>query len=562
MQAREEVLKAIREKPQVPVLILGGGINGIGLFRELALQGVDCLLVDKGDFAAGATSKSSRMIHGGLRYLENREFKLVAESLTERDRLLENAAHYVSPLRTTIPLFSWLGGIITCPLVFLGFNVKPGGRGAVVVKFGLCFYDFVTRKSKKTPRHFLLSKSQSLREVPGLHPDIVATATYWDARITQAERLCVELLRDAGAANPNCRALNYTRLVKADGAKLTLKDDISGAEFVVEPRVVVNATGGWVDITNATLGLKTRMIGGTKGSHLVVDCKELYDALGDRMVYYEHQDGRICIVFRFMDKVLMGSTDIRVDDPDKAVCDEAEMDYMLATLRRVFPKLTIGREHIRYVFCGVRPLPAAGTDVTGKISRGHSIELVEPDGARPFPLYCLIGGKWTTFRAFAEQTADKVLARLGLPRKRSSETTAIGGGRAFPHGETQAKQWIERVARESKLTAERVATLLQRYGTDAEAFAKALGGKSETPLKSLPGYTVEEIERLAATESVVHLTDLLCRRSTIAIQGHASRAAIEEVAAIVAKTLGWDDAKRQEQVNLAAAEVAVPGTRA
>src|SRR5512142_3228641 len=112
MNWRDEILAGLKNDPQVTVLILGGGINGVGLFRELALQGVDCLLVDKSDFAAGATSKSSRMIHGGLRYLENREFKLVSEALRERDRLLENAAHYVAPRKTTIPLLSWWGGLV------------------------------------------------------------------------------------------------------------------------------------------------------------------------------------------------------------------------------------------------------------------------------------------------------------------------------------------------------------------------------------------------------------------------------------------------------------------
>ena len=202
-----DLSSAIRK---VTVLILGGGINGAGLFRELALQGVDCLLVDKADFAAGASSKSSRMIHGGLRYLENREFKLVTESLLERNRLLDNAAHYVAPLKTTIPLFSWFGGLLKSALIFAGFKVAPGSRGVVPIKFGLWFYDFVTRKNPKTPKHFFTGKAESLQAPrPAWTPGIVATATYWDAWITQAERLCIELIQDALRANPRCRALNY-----------------------------------------------------------------------------------------------------------------------------------------------------------------------------------------------------------------------------------------------------------------------------------------------------------------------------------------------------------------
>ena len=175
MPKRAALLDSIRNDPEVSVLVVGGGINGIGVFRELALQGVDCLLVDKDDFTAGASSKSSRMIHGGLRYLENREFKLVRESLRERNRLLEDAPHCVAPLKTTIPLFSWTAGLVKSPLVFLGLPVKPGGRGALVVKFGLSFYDFVTRKDRRTPTHFLTSRAESLRSLPGINPAIRKT---------------------------------------------------------------------------------------------------------------------------------------------------------------------------------------------------------------------------------------------------------------------------------------------------------------------------------------------------------------------------------------------------
>ena len=246
MNWRAAIIQKLKDDPLVTVLILGGGINGAGLFRELALQGVDCLLVDKADFAAGATSKSSRLIHGGLRYLENREFKLVAESLRERNRLLENAAHFVAPLKTTIPLCSWFGGLLKSALIFMGCKIAPGSRGVVPVKFGLSFYDFVTRKNPRTPRHFLTGKAESLRATPGLHAGIVATATYWDAWITQAERLCVELIQDATRANPRCQAINYVQLERCQEGGVRLRDEATGEGFVVCPRVVVNATGGWV----------------------------------------------------------------------------------------------------------------------------------------------------------------------------------------------------------------------------------------------------------------------------------------------------------------------------
>jgi len=557
MNQRQDVWSQIKGNPEVSVLILGGGINGTGLFRELALQGVDCLLVDKSDFVAGASSKSSRMIHGGLRYLENGEFKLVTESLRERNLLLENAPHYVAPLKTTIPLFSWLAGLVKSPLVFMRIPVRPGGRGALIVKFGLWFYDFVTRKNRRTPAHFLTSKARSLRDIPGLNPDIVATVTYWDAWVTQAERLCIEMIRDARRSNPNCRALNYMSVTGARHDTVTLTEQATGDSASVRPRIVVNATGAWVDLANAALGLTTRFMGPTKGSHLVVDCPELYDALGDRMIYYEHEDGRVCIVFRFMDKVIMGSTDIRVADPDAASCDENEMEYMVTTLKGVFPDLRISREQIVFAYCGVRPLPEAGDDVTSKISRDHRIEAVEPDDGRAFPVLCLIGGKLTTFRALSEQAADQILRRLGLARTCSTEHIPIGGGRGFPAGEAQKTHWVDRVAAESGLSRERVADLLSRFGTFAEEYARNATRQSDTPLASMPEYTVGEIEHVVANEYVEHLTDLVCRRSLIALLGQAGPEVLKELAEIAGRTLNWDQAREAEEVVLTAQEVQV-----
>ncbi|MBI5687197.1 MAG: glycerol-3-phosphate dehydrogenase/oxidase [Verrucomicrobia bacterium] len=548
MNWREQILQELKSEPQVSVLILGGGINGAGLFRELALQGVDCLLVDKNDFSAGATSKSSRMIHGGLRYLENREFKLVEESLLERNRLLENAAHYVAPLKTTIPLTSWFGGLIKSALIFFGFNLAPGSRGVVPIKCGLTFYDLVTRKNPKTPRHFVTSKQESLRATPGLRTDIVATATYWDAWITQAERLCIELIQDGVRAEPRCRAINYVSVagVKDDG--VVLKDEISGETVAVRPRVVVNATGGWVDKTNAALGLATRYMGPTKGSHLVVDNNDLHRALDGRMVYYQYDDGRVCIVFPFLDKVIMGSTDIRVEDPDTVRCDEAEIEYMLTTLRSVFPGLTITREQIVFAFCGVRPLPRSGKDVTAIVSRGHSVRADEPANGRAFPIYSLIGGKWTTFRAFAEQVADRLMARLGVQRKCSTGQLPIGGGKDFPADPARRSEWIRRVAQKTGLTEARVTALFERYGTAAETYATA---DKERPLQMLPSYTAEEIERIVANEFVVHLTDLTCRRSLIALLGDAREPILRELADIAAPMLGWDAARKEQEVKAA-----------
>ncbi|MCP4454496.1 MAG: FAD-dependent oxidoreductase, partial [Planctomycetes bacterium] len=351
MKTRAQLWKDLKKRKRCQVLILGAGVNGTALLKDLALQGIDCVLVDKDDFTAGASSKSSRMIHGGLRYLENAEFKLVSESVAERNRLLKYAPHYVKPLKTSIPISSWFEGLIKSPMVFFGLPVSVGGRGALIVKMGLTFYDIITGRKRATPKHFFTSKKQSLQEIPGLRTNIACTATYWDAWISQAERLCVDMIKEACTENSDCAAINYVTVHKSDRDTVTLIDQASGEETTLRPEIVVNATGAWVDFANKSLGLTSQFMGGTKGSHLVIDNPELYNALGDRMVYYEHDDGRVCITFRFMDRVVMGSTDIKVDNPDDAVCDDDEVDYMISTLKSVFPEIAISKEDIVFTFC-------------------------------------------------------------------------------------------------------------------------------------------------------------------------------------------------------------------
>lgn len=488
---RALAIDRLRANRTVDVLIIGGGINGAGLLRELALNGVDALLVDKADFAAGATSASSRMIHGGLRYLENGEFRLVRESLRERNRLLKNAPHAVKPLPTTIPIFSRWSGFANATAKFFDRTSKPSKRGAALVKIGLTLYDLFTARDRVLPTHSFAGRAAALRTRPLLHPGIVCTATYYDAWIPLPERLCLELIDDALAAHPGAQALNYVAAVSAapDGS-VNLRDETSGETFSVTPRVVVNATGAWIDFANTALGQPTRFIGGTKGSHLIVDHPELLAATAGQQLFFENEDGRICIFFPLHGKVLVGSTDIRIEDPDDAVCDEREIDYMLQSVRTVFPAIKIGREHIVSRFCGVRPLPASEAGFTGRISRDHARRDLPPaPPARPWPAYSLVGGKWTTFRAFAEQVADKIFADLGRARRTATHDTPIGG-------------------------------------------------RDPEPVYHDPA----ALARVVRTEAVVHLDDLLVRRTPLALSGQLTPTRFAATAELVARELGWSPA--------------------
>ncbi len=528
----------VREQPDISVLIIGGGVNGAGLLRELALQGVDCLLVEKSDFCSGTSAAGTRMIHGGLRYLENAELRLVRESLRERNLLLKNAPHYVRPLATTIPIFDWTSGIVTATRGILGFPSTPGRRGALLVKAGLLLYDWFSGRKSPVPRHRFRSARSALALRPLLDPRVVATATYFDASVNCPERLCLELILDAENISPQAAALNYASVQGARGPAVILRDEITGENAEVRPHIVVNASGPWIDLTNRALGRPSHFIGGTKGSHVVLDHPQLLEATRGEMIYFANRDGRICIFYPFGDKVIAGSTDIPTDDAD-AVCDDEEVAYLLESIRLVFPGIRVDRSHVVFRFCGVRPLPRSNARAPGQISRDHSHPLLSPGDGLAFPVYSLVGGKWTTFRAFAEQIADEILRVLGRRRIRGSRDLAIGGGREF-HASAQARTaFLDRLHQRTGLTPARLEQLLERYGTRAVEIADYLAGGSDALLQHHPGYSSREIQFFASRERVRRLDDVILRRTLIGLLGESTRSLLEEIAALLAPPLGW-----------------------
>lgn len=551
---RRQTLQAIEDNPDVSVLIIGGGVNGIGAFRDLALQGVDVLLVERGDFGCGTSAASSHMLHGGLRYLENGEFRLVNEALHERDRLLANAPHYAKPLRTTIPVFRWFSGLLNAPLKFARLLDVPGERGALVIKLGLTFYDFLARGSRVMPTHEFRRRNAALREHPALNPAILCAAAYYDAWMPYPERICMEMVLDAEARNPACNALNYVSAVAGEGDNIVLRDELTGSKLRAQPKVVVNAAGPWIDLVNGGLapGVE-QFIGGTKGSHLILDHPALLEATRGSEFYFENDDGRPVLILPFFDRVMIGTTDIRIDDADEAVATDAEIDYLLAMVNKVFPAIKPERSHIVFTFSGVRPLPASTGLGAGQISRDHSIRTLAPTERRPYPIHSLIGGKWTTFRAFAEQTTDLVLGNLGRPRLASTADLPIGGGRDYPRGEEAREKWLRELAAESELPLLRLRQLFDRYGTRAASFARYIGSRDDRPLTRHAGYSRRELEFILREEKVERLDDLLLRRSLIAMLGRLTPELLDEAAAISAEALGWSAERKAEEITRAQA---------
>ena len=555
---------ALQERPSAQVLIIGGGINGVGTFRDLALQGVDVALVERGDYCQGASGASSHMIHGGIRYLENGEFRLVKESVVERNRLLRIAPHYVKPLQTTIPIFSTFSGILAAPVRFLTHKQgKPKERGAFLIKLGLTMYDFFSRDGGTVPRHQFLGRDKALAELPRLRQDIKYSATYFDASVHNPERLTLDVLQDGEKAGLSsgkqqggtARASNYVSLAGMGPHGARLRDELSGEEFDFQADVIVNTTGAWVDLTNQAMGAASRFMGGTKGSHIVLDHPELLEACNGREIFFEHTDGRIVLIYPMGDRVLVGTTDVDADMGEDAVCTDAEVDYFFDLVGHVFPTISVNRDHIVYSFSGVRPLPRHDETQPGFVSRDYRIErsvrtgdaAVATPGGKAAVVLSLVGGKWTTFRALAEHMTNDVLRELGLARKVSTAKLPIGGGAGYPATAEGEQEWIKKHMGPG-LDAGRVEGLLTRYGTRAEDVIAYLKAGNDAPLRSTRELSVRELEFMAQNEQVGHLVDVLIRRTSLAFRGLVTGELLNELAAVLAGPMGWDEAARQSEV--------------
>jgi glycerol-3-phosphate dehydrogenase len=551
MLSREHRIAHCKENPQVSVLIVGAGINGIGAFWDLALQGVDVLLVDQGDYCSGASAASSHMVHGGIRYLENGEFRLVREAVQERNRLIENAPHLVKPLPTTFPIFKWFSGILNAPLKFLGVLDRPAERGALVIKVGMMLYDFYTRGQGTVPKHVFLNREKSLQQFPKLNPEVIFTGTYYDAAMHSPERIAIELVMDAVQANRHAIPLNYVQLESNSDGRVILKDEISGERFGVIPKVVINAGGPWIDFVNRALGEETRFIGGTKGSHLVLDHPELRKAIGEHEFFFENKDGRIVLIFPLEDRVLIGTSDIRINDPDDAVITDKEVQYFFNMVGRVFPGIVVEMSHIVFTFSGVRPLIRDESGSTSQISRDHIIEEITIEDSINFPVFSLVGGKWTTFRALAEQVSDKVMERLGIHRQIPTQEIEIGGGKGYPQDEQNQKRWVADLADKTGLPPERVETLFYRYGTRAVEIAAYISKDRENPLVNFPDFESREVAYIVQREDVTHLDDFLFRRSMIGKLGRCTEEGLRELGSIIGRVKGWDEDRLQNEVERA-----------
>jgi len=540
-------VQRIADRPTAQVLVVGGGINGIATFRDLALQGVDVVLVERADYASGASAASSHMIHGGIRYLENGEFRLVRESVEERNGLLKIAPHYVKPLQTTMPIFSTFSGIMNAPLRMLTHKQRSTKeRGALLIKIGMTMYDSFSRDGGSVPRHRFLGRKKALAEMPHLNKSLKYTGTYYDASVHEPERLALDVLKDGLSAGDNARSANYLEAVGTADGGVTLRDVVSGTEFTVTADVVVNASGPWTDLTNKAFGAESQYMGGTKGSHIVVDSPELLEATNGREIFFENNDGRIVLIYPLKGRVLIGTTDLEADMSEPAVCTEEEVDYFFDLVKHVYPDIELSRDHIVYRYSGVRPLPKHDDLAAGFVSRDYRIVETEVAELPGTTVLSLVGGKWTTFRALSAHLSSEATSKLGVTRTVDTTGMPIGGGKGFPTTDDARTTWVASHA--DGLDRDMVDRLLTRYGTRASDVIEVLLDQPSQPLQADPTLTTAEIAYFAEHEDAVHLSDVVLRRTNLAFVGGVSIELLTEIADVMADSLGWSTERRDDEI--------------
>jgi glycerol-3-phosphate dehydrogenase len=472
------------------LFIIGGGVNGCGIARDASGRGLKVFLAEQGDLASGTSSASTKLIHGGLRYLEHYEFRLVREALIEREVLLKAAPHIIWPLRFVLPH-------------------HKGLRPWPILRLGLFLYDHLGGRKLLPP-----TRNVDLRnDVTGkpLKSEFTRGYEYSDCWVEDA-RLVVLNARDAESRGAVVRTrTKCTSARRTDGVwELTVAGE-DGAEEKIRAKALINAAGPWVSqVLGAVVGRndpdKIRMV---KGSHLVVD--KLYDH--DRCYIFQNADGRICFAIPYeRDYTLIGTTDEdHKGEPGKPEISEAETDYMLRAVSEYFRK-PVTRENLRWAYSGIRPLYDDGASKAQEATRDYVLKLDQPEGGAP--LLSVFGGKITTFRKLAESAMEKIEPFFPQMGKPWTESSSLPGG-DFPFAEVEER--IAVLARKYPfLEIANVRRLFRAYGTDADKMLD--GARSAADMGQFFGpLSQREIEWLKANEWARSADDILWRRSKLGL---------------------------------------------
>ena len=509
------------------VVIVGAGVNGCGMARDASMRGLRVLLLDKGDISAGTTAASTRLIHGGLRYLEHGEVGLVRESLRERETLLRKVApHLVRQLPMLVPIYA------------------GQRRGRLTIRAGMIAYDLLS-SSKSLPRHRMLDAAEALAHAPGLEPEgLRGAALFYDAQVEYAERLAVENALDARAHGAT--VLTYARverpLVEGGAARGVVFTDLLGeATHEARAAVTLNAAGPWLDeVLEGSSAEDEKLLGGTKGSHVVV---RAFEGAPRAAVYAEAvEDGRPFFVVPWDDKFLIGTTDERyAGNLDRVEADEHEIEYLLRETNRVLPSARLTRGDVLYTYSGVRPLPRVNAGEERAITRRHFISQSRVRG-----LFSIVGGKLTTYRALAEEAVELIFHTLGKNPPPCQTADAPLPGAAVEDFDAYRRDFNA----QSTLLPQSTARLLKVYGVRAAEVLRLAQDEAELSqvISEETGSIGAEVVYAFREEMAETLTDCLMRRTMIGLNGQVGLDALERAARVAQKFLGWNDGRTSGEV--------------
>jgi glycerol-3-phosphate dehydrogenase len=531
----------------VDLLVIGGGITGAGIARDAARRGLSTTLVEMRDLAFGTSSRSSKLVHGGLRYLEQYEFSLVFEAVSERRILMDIAPHLVNPLGFLFPVY------------------KTSRRGLWMINAGMWLYDGLSLfRSPKL--HRTLKPAEVAVEEPALgDKDLTGAPLYYDCATDDA-RLTLETALDAAKAGAAVVThAKVTGFVK-DGARVAgvvVEDALTGQRVEVRAGAVVNATGPWTDRTLAMSSTQPALLRPTKGVHIVVPRKVL--PVQNAVVAMHPKDGRVLFAIPWGDVSYVGTTDTDwTGDPAEVWATSDDVDYLLATCKAYFPRHPVARADVISTWAGLRPLmapPAAGV-AESKVSREHNI-VVGQDG-----LVTIAGGKLTTYRRMSAEVVDTAINVLrlgkGVPKDlRPSDTDknplpgAVGWPEDDDHGRV-GKQ-VEQ-AGEGLVDAVTARYLADTYGTRGIDLARRVAKDPAQAERLVPGRPeiVGQVDWAVTEEFAAEVSDVMVRRTQLYYRdADQGLAAAPVVGRRMAALLGWDEARAATSVGRYAEEVAL-----
>ena len=502
-------------------VVIGGGMAGTGVARDLALRGASVALFEKGDFASGTSSKSSKLIHGGLRYLELGDFKLVRESLREKRTLERLAPHLVRPLPFLVPIY------------------RGSKRGLIWVRIGMWLYDLLT-PGKSTERSRVIRPVDVLALEPSIKAeDLKGAGYYFDDLLVYPERLCLE--NALSATRHSARVHNYCQVEEVmRGARgfegVRVRDLLSDQVHTVRASVIVNCAGPWVDRLRELAGVTERtprVLRTTKGIHC------LLPRITDRAVYVSGEDERIIFVIPWREFSVVGTTDTDFDgDPDRLWATRDEVTYLLAAAQRALPDPRVAFDRVVYTYAGVRPLSWDAGAPAFQVSREHRVIAEGPDGR----FLSVTGTKLTCFRSLAEEVGDRVMRSLGRSARSASARFTLDG-LDEDVGKVEARGWMD-VSEEMAATGlgrETLQMLVESYG---RGYGRILDLARKVPdgmerLCPQNPDLVAQLHHAVSEEMAVSLQDVLLRRTGIGQSRCQGRDCAESIGTRMAELLGW-----------------------